>query len=137
MSIPQLIDANLSEIQAEALKNELDSVFQQEGPQNPFIDTNRGSCFNQKAADTINKMVKTAELSWKALPLALIFAHNTSYQSLCHPSKRNSTVTYSSTSTMPPGSIALPRAGMYPLSRTPLTHQILAYGDMPLLATSP
>ena len=60
MSVPQVIDTNLTEDQAEA---------------------NRGSCFNQKAADDIHKMVNTAELSWEDFLPALKFAHNTSYQS--------------------------------------------------------
>ena len=81
MSVPQVIDTNLSESQADDLKDELDLVLNQEIPNNPFIDANRGSCFNQKAADSINKMVHTAELSWEDFLPALNFAHNTSYHS--------------------------------------------------------
>ena len=81
MSVPQVIDTNLSEDQSEALKDKLDLALNQDIPHNPFIDANRGSCFNQKAADSINKMVNTAELSWEDFLPALNFAHNTSYQS--------------------------------------------------------
>ena len=81
MSVPKVIDTNLSEDQAEALKDELDLALNQDILHNPFIDANRGSCFNQKAANNINTMVNTAELSWEDFLPALIFAHNTSYQS--------------------------------------------------------
>ena len=81
MSVPQVIDTNLSEEQAEAFKDELDLTLNQEVPNNQFINANRGSCFNQKAADSINKMVQTAKLSWEDFLPALNFAHNTSYQS--------------------------------------------------------
>ena len=81
MSVPQVIDTNLSEDQAKALKNKLDLTLNQDIPHNPFIDANRGSCFNQKAADNINKMVNAAELSWEDFFPALNFPHNTSYQS--------------------------------------------------------
>ena len=60
MSVPQVIDTNLSEDQAEALKDELVTCLDQEIPLNPFIDANRGSCFNQKAADDINKRPNSA-----------------------------------------------------------------------------
>ena len=74
MSVPQVIDTNLSEDQAEALKDELNLALDQDIPHNPFIDANRGSCFNQKAADDIHKMVNTAELSWEDFLPALKFA---------------------------------------------------------------
>ena len=81
MSAPQVIDTNLSEDQAEAFKDELDLALNQDIPHNPFIDADRGSCFNQKAADNINKMVIAAELNWEDFLPALNFAHYTSYQS--------------------------------------------------------
>ena len=81
MSVPQVIDTNLSEDQAEARKDELDTCLNQDIPHNPFIDANRGSCFNQKAADEINKMVNAAELSWEDFLPALNFAHNKSFHS--------------------------------------------------------
>ena len=81
LSVPQVIDTNLSEDQAKALKDELDTCLNQDIPHNPYIDANRGSCFNQKAADKINKMVNPAELSWEDSLPALNFAHNMSYQS--------------------------------------------------------
>ena len=34
-------------------KTELNDYLQQEAPHNPFIDVNRSSCYNQKAADLI------------------------------------------------------------------------------------
>ena len=81
MSVPQVIDTNLSEDQAEALKHELDIWLNQDVPNNPLIDANRNSCFNQQAADSLNRMVNAAELSWEDFLPALNFAHNTSYQS--------------------------------------------------------
>ena len=68
-------------MQAEDLKTELVSLLQQFELHNPFIDANRGSCFNQKVVDAINKMVRTAEMSWEAFLPAINFAHNTSYKS--------------------------------------------------------
>ena len=35
----------------------------QTAPHNPFINIDRGSCCNQSAADLVNKMVATADLS--------------------------------------------------------------------------
>ena len=81
MSVPQVIDTNLSEEKAEALKDELDVFLNQDIHNNPFIDANRGSCFNQQASDSLNKMVNAAELSWEDFLPALGLAHNTSYQS--------------------------------------------------------
>lgn len=80
LSVPQVIETNLNESQAKDLNPELDSLLQQPGLNNPFINANRGSCFNQRASDAISKMIKMAELSWEAFILALNFAHNTSYQ---------------------------------------------------------
>ena len=50
-------------------------------PQNPFIDVDRGSCYNQTAFDLVTKMVAKADLSWEDFMPALQFAYNTSYQS--------------------------------------------------------
>ena len=55
MAVPQVIGTNLTEQQADNLKAKLDDFLQQETPHNPFIDINRGSCYNQKAADLIAK----------------------------------------------------------------------------------
>ena len=81
MAAPQVIDTNLNEQQADELKAELDDFLQQEAPHNPFIDIDRGSCYNQKAADLIAKTVARAELSWEDFLPALNLAYNTSYQS--------------------------------------------------------
>ena len=81
MAVPQVIDTNLDELQADELKAELDNYLQQEAPHNPFIDINRGSCYNQRAADLITKTVTRAELSWEDFLPALNLANNTSYQS--------------------------------------------------------
>ena len=81
MSVPQFIDTNLSKDQAEDLKEELNTCLNQDIPHNPFIDANRGSCFNKKAVDGIRKMANTAKLRWQAFLLALNLAHNTAYQS--------------------------------------------------------
>ena len=81
MAVPQVINTNLDEQQADDHKAELDDYLQQEAPHNPFIDINRGSCFNQKAADLISKTISTAELSWEDFLPALNLAYNTSYQS--------------------------------------------------------
>ena len=40
LSIPQVIDTNLSEDKAENLKDELDTCLNQDIPHNPFIDAN-------------------------------------------------------------------------------------------------
>ena len=71
----------MDEQHADDLKAELDDFLQQEAPQNLFIDINRGSCYNQKAADLIAKTVARAELSWEDFLPALNLAYNTSYQS--------------------------------------------------------
>ena len=63
MAVPQVIDSNLDEQHADELKAELDNYLQQEAPHNPFIDVNRGSCYNQKAADLISKTISKAQLS--------------------------------------------------------------------------
>ena len=81
MAVPQVIDTNLDEQHADDLKAELDLYLQQEAPHNPFININRGSCYNQKAADLIAKTVSRAELSWEDFLPALNLAYNTSYQS--------------------------------------------------------
>ena len=81
MAVPQVIDTNLNEQQADELKAELDDFLQQEAPHNPFIDIDRGSCYNQKAADLIAKTVAKADLSWEDFLPALNLAYNTSYQS--------------------------------------------------------
>ena len=81
MAVPQVIDTNLDEQQADDLKAELDLYLQQEAPHNPFIDINRGSCYNQKAADLIAKTVSRAKLSWEDFLPALNLAYHTSYQS--------------------------------------------------------
>ena len=52
MAVPQVIDTNLDEQQADDLKAELDLYLQQEAPHNPFININRGSCYNLKAVDS-------------------------------------------------------------------------------------
>ena len=44
MAVPQVIDTNLTDEQADALKDELDNLMQLDIPHNPFIDINRGSC---------------------------------------------------------------------------------------------
>ena len=51
--LPQVVDTNLNKQQAEVLKVYLDTLLQQDSLLNPLIDTQRGSCFNQKAADEI------------------------------------------------------------------------------------
>ena len=81
MAVPQVIDTNLNEQQADELKAELDDFLQQEAPHNPFIDIDQGSCYNQKAADLIAKTVARADLSWEDFLPALNLAYNTSYQS--------------------------------------------------------
>ena len=81
MAVPQVIDTNLNKQQADDLKAELDDFLQQEAPHNPFIDIDRGSCYNQKAADLIAKTVARAELTWEDFLPALNLAYNTSYQS--------------------------------------------------------
>ena len=81
MAVSQVIETNLDEQHADNLKAELDDFLQQEAPHNPFIDINRGSCYNQKAADLIAKTVARAELSWEDFLPALNLAYNTSYQS--------------------------------------------------------
>ena len=81
MAIPQVINTNLNEQQADKLKAKLDHFLQQEVPHNPFIDVDRGSCYNQKAADLIAKTVARAELSWEDFLPALNLVYNTSYQS--------------------------------------------------------
>ena len=48
LSVPQVIDTNLSEDQAEALKDELDITRNQDIPHNLFIDANSGSCFKRQ-----------------------------------------------------------------------------------------
>ena len=80
-AVPQVIITNLDEQHADELKTELDDYLQQEAPHNPFIDVNRGSCYNQKAADLIAKTISKAELSWEDFLPALNLAYNTSYQS--------------------------------------------------------
>ena len=57
------------------------AYLQQEAPHNPFININRGSCYNQKAADLIAKTVSRAKLSWEDFLPALNLAYHTSYQS--------------------------------------------------------
>ena len=81
MAVPQVIDTNLEEQQADDLKAKLDDYLQQDAPHNPFMDINRGSCYNQKAADLIAKTVARAELSWEDFLPALNLAYNLSYQS--------------------------------------------------------
>ena len=75
MAIPQVIDTNLNEQQANELKAELDDFLQQEAPHNPFIDIDQGSCYNQKA------VVARAELTRENFLPALNLAYNPSYQS--------------------------------------------------------
>ena len=81
MAVPQVIAINLDEQHADELKAELDDYLQQEAPHNPFININRGSCYNQKAADLISKTISKAELIWEDFLSALNLAYNTSYQS--------------------------------------------------------
>ena len=81
MAIPQVIDTNLDKKQANDLKAKLEDYLLQEALHNPFIDINRGSCYNQKAADLIAKTVARAELSWEDILPALNLAYNTSNQS--------------------------------------------------------
>ena len=50
MPVPQVINTNLSKNQAKDLKDELNTPLNQEITHNPFIDANRGSCFNQRSA---------------------------------------------------------------------------------------
>ena len=38
MAVPQVIDTNLNEQQADELKAKLDDFLQQEAPHNPYID---------------------------------------------------------------------------------------------------
>ena len=66
--------SDIAEQNPEGLNNELDSLLHQDAPHNPFIDAIRGSCFNQKAADEINRIVTTTELRWEDLIPALSFA---------------------------------------------------------------
>ena len=81
MAVPLFIDTNPNDQQAKNLKSELDILLEEEAPHNPFIDINRGSCYNQKAADFIAKMVSKAELSWEDFLPALYLAYNTAFQS--------------------------------------------------------
>ena len=80
MAVPQVIDTNLDEQQADDLKDELDDFLQQDAPHNPIIHINRGSCYNQKATNLIASTVARAELSWEDFLPALNLAYNTSYQ---------------------------------------------------------
>ena len=81
MAVPQVINTNLDEQKADDLKAELNDYLQQEAPRNPFIDINRGSCYNKKATDLIAKTITRAELSWEDFLPAINLAYNTSYQS--------------------------------------------------------
>ena len=51
-------------------------------PHYPFIDIDRGSCYNQTGADLVSKMVAKANFSWEDFLPALQLTYNTSYQSM-------------------------------------------------------
>ena len=63
MAVPQVIDTYLTDEQADALKDKLDNLLLVDIPHDPFIDVNRGSCYNQAAFDLVTSMVAKADLS--------------------------------------------------------------------------
>ena len=81
MAVPQVMDTNLNDHQANALKEELDDLMLVDIPHNPFIDINRGSCYNQSASVLDAKLVAKTNVSWEDFLPAVQFSYNTSSQS--------------------------------------------------------